>query len=426
MRGHIEHADRLGVAGWALGGRLTVSVNGQAIETVAADRYRADLADIAGAGAFEVWFPPLPDTAADIAVTSADGMHLPGSPIRFPPAISPAMGERLPDTGAPLALVVDEAAPDSARDAGSVALLSHMAALRRLGFSVVFATLAEAAEAIRRTAGRVRVAYLHRLRPMALARAIRAANPGVHVVFAVADLAHLRAEREASVLGTVPPAGLRAAELAAAQAADAVVTHSRVEAALLERLGVRRAHAVPWAVAARPVPVPFGQRPGIGFLGSYGHPPNVDAARMLLENIMPAVWASAPIPLVLAGHGMPRWLRARAGGPVQTLADVPDTADLWRRVRVAVAPLRFGAGVKGKVLDSLAAGIPCVCSPVAAEGLALPPATIAPDIPAMVAALLRLHADAAANAAAASAGFALLADGHTPARVDQALAWALA
>jgi hypothetical protein len=426
VRGQVESADRLGVRGWATAGRLLVSVDGVRVETVLADTYRADLAEIDGAGAFEAWFAPLPQTAVEIAVTTADGVHLPGSPVRLAPAAAFPAGPLLPDAGMPLALVVDEAAPDATRDAGSVALLSHMATLRSMRFFVVFATLAEAEGAVRRTAGRVRVAYLHRLRPMAtLAPAIRAANPGVHIVFSVADLAHLRAERQAAVAGTGAPAGLRAAEIAAARAADAVVTHSRIEAVLLERLAVR-AHVVPWAVPARPVSVPFAERAGIGFLGSYGHPPNLDAALVLLDTIMPEIWAVAPIPVVLAGHGMPRRLRARAGGLVQILGSLSDTADVWRRVRVSVAPLRFGAGVKGKVLDSFGAGIPCVCSPIAAEGLAVPESLVARDAPAMVSTLLRLHNDAAANARAAAEGLATLAEGHTPSRVQHALAWALA
>ncbi len=395
-----------------------------------ADRFRADLAELDGAGAFEVFFPipPPANAPARIAVRAEDGAHLPGSPVLLPAPVAPLPGRRLPDSGAPVALVVDEAAPDPARDAASAALLSHMGALRRLGFFVVFSTLAEAADTIRRTAGRVRLAYLHRLRPMALLAApVRAANPGVHVVYAVADLSHVRAEREAALFGTNPPPGLRDAELSAARAADAVATHSPVEAVLLERaLPGARAHFVPWAVPPRPVAAPFADRAGIGFLGSFGHPPNLDAARVLLDEIMPAVWQAAPLPCLLAGSGMPPWLRRRAGALVRVIEHLPDTEDLWRLVRVSAAPLRFGAGVKGKVLDSLSAGIPCVCSPIAAEGLFLPPSLVAADQKDMVAALLRLHADPRANAAAAAAGLALLAARHTDAMVERTLAWALA
>ncbi len=55
------------------------------------------------------------------------------------------------------------------------------------------------------------------------------------------------------------------------------------------------------------------------------------------------------------------------------MGHVEDLASIFERVRLTVAPLRFGSGVKGKVLASLAAGVPCVMTPVAAEGIALPP-----------------------------------------------------
>ena len=66
---------------------------------------------------------------------------------------------------------------------------------------------------------------------------------------------------------------------------------------------------------------------------------------------------------------MPETLRARARDDVEAIGAVGDLADIFDRVRVTVAPLAYGAGIKGKVLDSLAAGIPCVCTPIAAEGL---------------------------------------------------------
>jgi hypothetical protein len=79
-------------------------------------------------------------------------------------------------------------------------------------------------------------------------------------------------------------------------------------------------------------------------------------------------------------------------------------------VRLTVAPLRYGAGVKGKVLDSFAAGVPCVMSEVAAEGLALPPALAAPvgrDAAELAALICRLHASREDHDAAA-AGLALV------------------
>ncbi len=448
LGGQLEWAGRFGVAGWArrepVGRRdaflmLETFADDRLIGVVRADRYRPDLA-AAGEGdgtcAFELWFDPaLPATAKTIAVRAPAGEHLPGSPVTLPSAshghrhtapASCAAPANLPDR-APIALVVDEALPDAARDAGSAALLSHLAALERLGFAVAFAPLPAARAAIHQLAGRVRLAYVHRLRPMLdLHAEIRAANPGVRLLFSVADLGSLRLARQARVEGGPVPRGLIKAEATAIQAADAVITHSTAE---LDRLATAMPdlaiHAVPWAVAPRPIEVPFAQRRGIAFLGNFGHAPNRDAALMLIHAVMPRIWARGALPCLIAGYGVPADLRSRAGRLVQIIDALPDAAELWRCVRVSAAPLRFGAGVKGKVLDSLAAGVPCVCSPVAAEGIGLPPALVAADPMHMADSLWRLHEDAAANAAAAKAGFAMLSDQHSAEQVVTALAAAV-
>ena len=101
--------------------------------------------------------------------------------------------------------------------------------------------------------------------------------------------------------------------------------------------------------------------------------------------------------------------------------------EIWDRVRLSTAPLRYGAGLKGKVLDSLAGGIPCVCLPMAAEGMDLPHA-LAPlvaDTPRAVAAtILRLHGDAEACAGLAARGLDFICSDFGAPRVDAALAGA--
>ncbi len=421
MRGRVEWAGRHGVAGWARNGTsrvlIVVRSHGRVVGQTLADSYRPDLA-AAGEGdgrcAFELWFdPPLGDDA-EILVHASQGVEIAGSPCRIAP-LPPCPAER-PNGSLPWALVVDEGVPDATRDAGSAALLSHMQALRHLGYAVVFATLADAPAEIARAAGRIRLAYLHRLRPMLDFHAlVRASNPGVRVMFSLADLASLRATRQAAALGGAVPAGLIAAERAALAAADAVITHSHAEAAMLRGSAV---FIVPWTVVPAPVTTPFRARRGVGFIGNFGHAPNLDATRMLLDEIMPMLWRLDPaMPCLIAGHGMPVWLRAQAGGPVTMVESLTEARALFERVRVTVAPLRFGAGVKGKVLDSMAAGVPCVCSAVAAEGIDLPRA-LRSDGPAELAATLwRLHQSESENRALAADCLELIARHHGMARV---------
>ncbi|SHJ47357.1 Glycosyl transferases group 1 [Roseomonas rosea] len=128
--------------------------------------------------------------------------------------------------------------------------------------------------------------------------------------------------------------------------------------------------------------------------------------------------------LVLAGEAASRLPRGNAEGLVFLEAGADPVAAL-EKVRVTVAPLRYGSGLKGRVLQSLAAGIPCVCSPVAAEGLPLPPALeacIGSTPPRLAELMLRLHEDEAENAACAAAGLSFIAGHFDSKSIDGALA----
>jgi len=126
--------------------------------------------------------------------------------------------------------------------------------------------------------------------------------------------------------------------------------------------------------------------------------------------VMPLVWQADPtIPCLLVGEGMPASL---AGPNVELLGHVEDLAEIFARVRLTAAPLRFGAGVKGKVLQSFAAGLPCVMSPIAAEGLSLPEGLdtlVGRDAAELAGLITLMHTDAARNGRAARAGRAWLA-----------------
>jgi glycosyltransferase involved in cell wall biosynthesis len=68
---------------------------------------------------------------------------------------------------------------------------------------------------------------------------------------------------------------------------------------------------------------------------------------------------------------VPAEISALGGDGVIVAGWVPDLVPLYRRARLSVAPLRFGAGVKGKVGEAMAAGVPVVATTIAAEGLDL-------------------------------------------------------
>src|SRR5205814_10490773 len=131
-------------------------------------------------------------------------------------------------------------------------------------------------------------------------------------------------------------------------------------------------------------------------------------ARWLVTEIMPRLRQRDPkFECLLVGDGLPDGVRQRCGDDVLALGSVADLAEIFDRVRLTVAPLRFGAGVKGKVIDSLASGVPCVMTPIGAEGLDLPAALercIATTAEATAAAIGHLHNDKKENAACRAAG----------------------
>ncbi len=363
-------------------------------------------------------------------------------------------------TASPRAIALDQGVPDPSRDAGSNAILSHLESLRRLGYTVEFAAahslaqfpahdaikargitpwhspwIASVEELLAVAGETVDLVYIHRLPVMRrYAALVRDWCPNARLVFCIADLHHLRAARQHAVEAAVPLeaalempriAALRAQERAACEAADDVIAHSDTEAAIIaaEAPGAR-VHVIPWHVPATPAELPWAERRGVAFIGSYGHAPNLDAALVLLDAVMPRVWAVQPdMRLILAGSDLPASLAARASPRVEILGQVPDLASLWNQARLTCAPLQFGAGLKGKILSSLAAGLPCVTTPVGAEGI--PPAAlagcVATDPAALAAAILRLHEDEAAHRAAAEAGLAYARTALSEAAIDAAM-----
>jgi len=158
---------------------------------------------------------------------------------------------------------------------------------------------------------------------------------------------------------------------------------------------------VPFAVPPRGPRPPFETRHGIAFVGGHDHAPNPDALHYLIGETMPLVWREDPaITCAIVGHGWTPERLSRRDPRIHLLGPVDDLDTVFDTIRLTVAPLRFGAGIKGKVLDSFAAGLPCVMTPTAAEGLPLTPPlqALVADTPAGLAELiLHYHRDQAAS-----------------------------
>ncbi|CAG4927985.1 unnamed protein product [Acidocella sp. C78] len=359
------------------------------------------------------------------------------------------------------AYFIDDTVPTPDLDAGSNAAVAHMRALQALGYKVTFmpadnmedhqpytaslrkigieclhAPYARSVEQVFRDAlVAPDLVYIHRYSNAAkYAMLTRRYFPKCRIVYSVADLHFLRLERQAAVAPgdphTVGLVAQKAGELAVMRVVDAVIVHSSAEARLLGELVPEIAtHVVPWAVRPRPTPAPFAQRAGIVFVGGFQHPPNVDAVRHYADDILPALRARLPAATSsIVGSRMPEAIARLHERGLAMVGYVPDLADVLHRARCTVAPLRFGAGIKGKVLESFAHGLPCVMSPVAAEGLDLPAPLdwlVAGTAADFAAKIVRVHEDEALNQCLAEAGLAFVAARYSEAATRAALAGAV-
>lgn len=106
------------------------------------------------------------------------------------------------------------------------------------------------------------------------------------------------------------------------------------------------------------------------FVGNYDYAPNADAARVLVKQVLPQVREQEPsAKLQLVGVNPPAWMRALADDYIEVTGSVPDVRTYLGRAAVFVCPLRIGAGIKNKVLEALAMGIPVVATPLSVDGV---------------------------------------------------------
>ena len=160
-------------------------------------------------------------------------------------------------------------------------------------------------------------------------------------------------------------------------------------------------------------------------MGGFGHAPNPDAITHFCANAWPAVRAAVPdARLTIIGSQPPEAVRALAGDAVQVTGWVPDVVPFLQAARVSIAPLRFGAGVKGKIAEALAHGLPVVATPIGVEGMALSDGDdvlVAADDAAFGAAVARLHTDRALWERLAAGGRAYVEEHLSPRAATTAL-----
>ena len=203
-------------------------------------------------------------------------------------------------------------------------------------------------------------------------------------------------------------------ELRAVRRVDHVVTMSGEDARRLRRFAPDlRVSVSPCGVDCRqfrPADPPAPPATDVVFVGHFGHPPNVDAVRFLVHDVAPRI--GRPVRIRIVGRGVTPDVSALARpGAVDVVGPVDDVRPELASARVVVAPVRFGTGMRGKVLEALAMARPVVTTSLGAEGLGATQGhhlLVADGAEAFAAAIGRVLDDAELAAALGGAGRALV------------------
>lgn len=301
-------------------------------------------------------------------------------------------------------LVIDYASPMPNKDAGSYAAIQEMKLIQSLGFKVTFvpANLAHFGKYTTelQKAG-IEVLYapfyhsvnhvletrLDEFDAVYITRYSIAkdyidyiqANSKAKVVFNNADLHFLR-EMRAALFKSTDQAALekaletRSEELGVCRKADAVLCYNKTEHAVITShiLETEKLHITPWVLESKPKGPSFKARQGIAFLGGFNHTPNGEAVEYLVNDIMPLLEKQRPeITLSVYGSNMPASYKTLETDNIKMVGFAETLDGVYHDHRVFIAPLLSGAGIKGKVLESMAYNLPTVLTEVAAEGTGL-------------------------------------------------------
>lgn len=365
------------------------------------------------------------------------------------------------------ALVICEKMPHVGHDPDAAPLLSHIRSLARLGYDVTVSTVDQAAvpeterlleaesisvaraplyaspeEVLRRQAGCFDLVYLRGLSAASSYAGLARRYMGrATVVYGMRELQYLRIERQAETEARVDLqraiGRMRTYEMTTALLCDQVIVHSQAEANRLQHLvPALNVHVVPWEVQPEAVEQPSSTRSGVAFFGYYDRADSLDAAILLVREVMPLVWARRPdIKCLLAGPGQGKvvgTLAMPAGpdcGGVEILGGITDPSkNLFSQARAGAVPLNFGAGVDGVVLSAFAAGVPCVMSAVSAEGLVLPgrlTGLVQNSVEGIAEQILRLHDEPETCDELGRAELRLIREQFTAENVDHCLGQAL-
>lgn len=301
-------------------------------------------------------------------------------------------------------LVIEHCTPTPDQDAGSVSVFNILLLLREMGFQVTFIPednflylksytnrlqkagievlyspfVRSVEEHLMQKGSRYDLAFMFRPRVVEKhVHLIEKYCPKAKKLFYTHDLHHIRMKREAELTGDkqmlVKAELMKLTELMCMYKMDTTILVSTAELDILEpQLPNCRLRVLPLLLNIPKTKVGYDSRADFCFVGGFQHTPNIDAVIYFVNSVMPIVRKKIPgIKFHIVGSNPTQDVLSLACEDVIVHGFVNDLNGFLDAMRLSIAPLRYGAGVKGKVGTSMAAGLPSVLSSVAAEGMNL-------------------------------------------------------
>lgn len=301
-------------------------------------------------------------------------------------------------------LLIEPTTPMPDHDAGSVTIFNLMLLLREMDFQVTFipednfVNIPQYTAALQRVGIEVlygpfvmsvrkhlkefgkRYDLVILSRPQTAERHIKDVRrfcPRAKSIYYTVDLHFLRLTREAKVTQNIAKAQeaaeMKQTEFEAINLSDATIFVSEKELEIVkDELPRKNLRVLPLIQGIPETDIGFSERHNIVFVGNFLHTPNGDAIEFFVMKIMPLLRERLPnVRFYIAGGNVSEKIKALAKDDVVLLGFIKDLNSLLDKMRVSVAPLRYGAGVKGKIISAMAAGLPVVATNIAAEGMSL-------------------------------------------------------
>jgi GT2 family glycosyltransferase/uroporphyrinogen-III synthase len=301
-------------------------------------------------------------------------------------------------------LVLDHCTPSPNQDAGSVItfnlmillremdfqvtfiaednflyMIDHTTALQRAGIEVLYSPYINSVEHhLKECGARYNLVFL--FRPLVVERnlnIIRRRCPAAKVLYHTVDLHFLRMSREAELKADKAKRDaahdMQKRELVAIGSVDATILTSTAELEILRPLCPDAPLKVfPLVMDIQGKGNTWQERRDVVFVGGYQHTPNVDAVKYFAKDVMPLLRQKLQgVRFHIVGSQITDEVKALAKSDIIIHGYVENLTPLLDKMRISVAPLLYGAGIKGKIGAAMALGLPVVATSLAAEGMSL-------------------------------------------------------